>query len=215
MGHWWDKAYAEAELVPWLLGQHLLAPLILNQGAAHCTVNVAEDVTPPEFPPIVAVPEPLAVANPATLGAFAIVATLADDELQWVVNVMSCVVPSLKLPVAANCCMPPTEMVGLAGVIASETNVPVPTVSVAVPVRPDAVAEIVTVPLFFPCARPELRMEAIFGFEDFQLNPLKLLAVLPSLNVPVALNFTDVPLAILGFAGLIAIETKCAVKTVN
>jgi hypothetical protein len=127
-----------------------LAPLILNQNADHCTVNVAEFVTPPEFPPITAVPEPLAVANPATLGAFAIVATLADDELQWVVIVMSCVVPSLKLPVAVNCCVLPTVTVGLAGVIANDTNVPVPTVSVVLPLTPDDVAVMVTVPLFLP-----------------------------------------------------------------
>ena len=192
-----------------------LAPLILNQNADHCTVNVAEFVTPPEFPPIVAVPEPLAVANPPMLGAFAIVATLAEEELQCVVNVMSCVVPSLKEPVAVNCCVLPTVTLGVAGVIASETNVPVPTVKVAVPVRPDAVAEIVTVPLFFPCARPELRIEAIFGLEDFQLNPLRFVAVLPSLKVPVAVNFSDVPFAILGFAGLIVINVRCAIETVN
>jgi hypothetical protein len=143
----WDKAYAEPDLVPWLLN---LAPLILNQNADYCTVNVAEFVIPPEFPPIVAVPEPLAVANPPTLGAFAIVATLAEEELQCVVNVISCVVPSLKEPVAVNCCVLPTVTLGVAGVIASETNVPVPTVNVAVPVRPDAVARMVTVPLFLP-----------------------------------------------------------------
>jgi len=121
----------------------------------------------------------------------------------------------LKEPVAVNGCVLPTVTVGVAGVIASVTNVPVPTVNVAVPVRPDAVAEIVTVPLFFPCASPELRMEAIFGFEDFQLNPLRFVAVLPSLKVPVAVNFSDVPFAILAFDGLTAIEVRCAVKTVN
>src|SRR5690348_16758012 len=119
-----------------MISGHCSLHLILQSTqdpTTYCTVSVSEDVTPPEFPPITVVPEALAVANPATLGAFATVATLAEEELQWVVNVMSCVVPSLKLPVAANCCVPPTEMVGLPGVIASETNVPVPTVSVVVP----------------------------------------------------------------------------------
>ncbi len=98
--------------------------------------------------------------------------------------------PSLKEPVAVNCCVLPTVTLGVAGVIASETNVPVPTVKVAVPVRPDAV-------------------------EDFQLNPLRFVAVLPSLKVPVAVNFSDVPFAILGFAGLIVINVRCAIETVN
>jgi len=145
----------------------------------------------------VAVPEPLAVANPPTLGAFAMVATLAEDELQCVVNVMSWVVLSLKEPVATNCCVLPSVTVAVAGVIASETSVPVPTVSVVVPVTPDAVAEMVAVPLFFPCTTPELRIEAIFGFEDFHDRPLRLVAVLPSLKCPVAVNFSNVPLAIL------------------
>jgi hypothetical protein len=186
-----------------------------SRQAAYCTVSVSEDVTPPEFPPITAVPDPWAVANPATLGAFAMVATVAEDELQCVVNVMSWVVPSLKLPVAANCCVPPTAAVGLTGAMASETNVPVPTVSVVVPVTPDAVAEMVTEPLFFPCTTPELRMDAIFGFEDFHVRPLRFVAVLPSLKFPVAVNLSNVPLAILGFAGLIVIDTKWAVETVN
>jgi len=143
------------------------------------------------------------------------VATLADDELQCVVKVTSCVVPSLKLPVAANCSVVPTAVVGFTGVIASETNVPLPTVSVVVPVTPDAVAEMVAEPLFLPCAILELRIEAMFGFDDFQLSPLRLVDVLPSLNVPVAVSFNDVPFAILGFAGVMAIETRCAIETVN
>ena len=49
------------------------------------------------------VPTPLVVATPAMLGAFAIVATLAMDELKCVVSVMSWVVPSLNDPVAVNC----------------------------------------------------------------------------------------------------------------
>jgi len=42
-------------------------------------------------------------ATPATLGAFAMVATGAVDELQWLFSVMSCVLLSLKVPVAKNC----------------------------------------------------------------------------------------------------------------
>ena len=114
------------------------------------TVMAVDAVTPPELPPILVLPTPLVVANPAKVGAFAIVATLAEDELQWVVMVISCVVPSLNDPVAVNCCVPPSVTEEFAGVIAIDVNVPEPTVSVVVPVTPDAVAEIVTVPLFFP-----------------------------------------------------------------
>jgi len=48
-------------------------------------------------------PAALQLPRPAKLGAFAIVATLEDDELQWLFRVMSCVLLSLKVPVAVNC----------------------------------------------------------------------------------------------------------------
>jgi hypothetical protein len=105
---------------------------------------------PPELAPIVDVPAAMQFANPATLGAFATVATGADDELQWLFSVMSCVLPSLNVPVATNCCVLPAVSVGAVGVSASETSVPVPTVRLVLPVMPDADAEIVTVPPFFP-----------------------------------------------------------------
>ena len=162
-----------------------------------------------------AVPAAEQFATPATLGAFAIVATVAADELQWLFRLMSCVLPSLKVPVAANCCVLPTAAVGAKGVTARETSVPVPTVSVVVPVTPEADAEMVTVPPFLPWVSPEPRIEAIFGLEDFQETPLRFVAVLPSLNVPVALNFMEVPRAIRGFAGLMLMETRRAVETVS
>jgi hypothetical protein len=118
---------------------------------------VVEDVTPPELAPIALLPVALVVANPETLGALATVATLADDELQCVVSVMSCVVPSLNDPVAVNCCVLPRVTVGFSGVTAMELSVPVPTVRVVVPVTPAALAETVTLPPFLPCAKPEAR----------------------------------------------------------
>jgi hypothetical protein len=48
----------------------------------------------------------------------------------------------------------------------------------------------------------------MFGFDDFHDTPLRFVATLPSLNVPVAVNFIDVPSIILGFAGMTEIETK-------
>ncbi len=105
--------------------------------------------------------------------------------------------------------------IGAAGVTTSETSVPVPIVRVVLPVTPDEDAEIVTVPPFFPCAIPVERIEAILGFDDFHDMPARFVATLPSLNVPVAVNFIEVPLSILGFAGFTVIETKCAVETVS
>ena len=123
--------------------------------------------------------------------------------------------PSLNVPVAVNCCVPPAVPVTVAGVIASDCRVPVPTVRVVVPVTPDDDAEMVTDPCFFPCAIPEPRIEAMLGFDDFQLNPARVTPELPSLNVPVAVSLIEVCTEILGFAGLITIATRCAVDTVS
>ena len=97
----------------------------------------------------------------------------------------------------------------------TDVSVPVPTVRAVVPLIPDAVAEIVTAPAFLPWARPEPRTWAIFGFEDFHDRPLRLLEVLPSLNVPTAVNFSDVPFSIRGLLGLMLMDIRWAVETVK
>ena len=60
------------------------APLPHESGAfyVYCTLSTAEPVIPPELAPMVLVPVAIQFANPATLGAFAIVAIGAEDELQ-------------------------------------------------------------------------------------------------------------------------------------
>ena len=134
---------------------------------------------PRVFTPIVVVPEALVVASPAWMGAFAIVATDELEELQCELIVTSCMVPSLNVPVAVNCCVEPVDTEGFIGLMAVLTSVPVPTVSVVVPVTPNAVADMVTLPAFFPCTIPDVRTFANWGFDDFQLTFVNV-AVLPS-----------------------------------
>lgn len=116
----------------------------------YCTVRVVDPVVPPEFAPMVLVPAAKHCANPAAFCPLAMVDTLACDELQWLFSVMSCVLLSLNVPTAANCCVLPALHVGSAGVTATDCNVPVPIVSVVVPCTPKADAVIVTEPAFFP-----------------------------------------------------------------
>jgi hypothetical protein len=61
----------------------------------------------------------MAVANPAPL----MVATLAFVELQVTELVRFCVLLSLYVPVAVNCCASPAAIEGLAGVTAIDTSV--------------------------------------------------------------------------------------------
>jgi hypothetical protein len=55
----------------------------------------------------------------------------------------------------------------------------------------------------------------MFGWLDLQLIPLRLVATLPSLKVPVAVNLMEVAFEILGFAGVTTIDTNCAEETVS
>ncbi len=61
---------------------------------------------------------------------------------------------------------------------------------------------------------PEPRILAICGFDDFHETFVSV-AVLPSLYVPVTVSLKDVPLATVGFAGLMAIETNFTLETVS
>ena len=122
---------------------------------------------------------------------------------------------SLKVPVAANCCVPPTKALGFDGVTTTNTSVPVPTVKVVVPDTPKALAVIVTLPLFLPCAMPDPRTEAMFGCCDFQETPLRFVTTLPSLNVPVAVSLIEVPALMRGLTGDTLIDTRLTLDTVN
>ena len=61
---------------------------------------------------MVVVPPAIAVARPPAV----IVAVAGVSELHVTVVVMSCVVPSLNVPLAANCCCAPMMIDGFAGV---------------------------------------------------------------------------------------------------
>jgi len=58
-------------------------------------------------------------------------------------------------------------------------------------------------------------MDARFGFDYFQVIPTRLLATLPSLKVPLAVNCRLVPFSIRGLAGFTVIAVRCAVEIVS
>jgi hypothetical protein len=81
-------------------------------------VRDEEPFTEPEAALIVAVP----VATPLATPALLTVATAGLDDDHVAVLVRSCVLLSLKVPVAVNCCELPTLTDGLAGVTSIETR---------------------------------------------------------------------------------------------
>jgi hypothetical protein len=76
------------------------------------------------------------------------------------------VVPSLKVPVAVNCCVAPFTIEGFAGVTAIDCNVAAVTVSPVEPTMDDDVAEIVEMPTPAPVARPVAVIVAAAVFDE-------------------------------------------------
>src|SRR2546428_456471 len=139
---------------------------VIVDRVAFVTVSVVFPETSPSVAVIVVVPAATDVAKPCEPPALLIVATAVLDELQvtWVVR--SCVVLSLKVPVAVNCRVVPFAMLGLVGVTVIVDRVAAVTVSVVLPETPPKVAVIVVVPAATDVARPALPPAAPTVFNE-------------------------------------------------
>jgi hypothetical protein len=125
------------------------------------------------------------------------------------------VVPSLKVPVAVNCCVAPLVIEGFAGVTAMDCSVAAVTVRSVEPEIDDDVAVMVEVPTPAPEAKPTALIVAVVVVPDDQVTVDVKFCVVPSLNVPVAVNCCVAPLVIDGFAGVTAIDCSVAAVTVS
>ena len=106
------------------------------------TVSVVEPVILLSAAVIVEAPVFTAFAKPPA----AIVATLGADEPHVAVLVRFCVLPSLYVPVAVNCCVLPTTIEAFAGVTAMDTSAGGATVRVVEPHTEPAHALTVALP---------------------------------------------------------------------
>src|SRR3954471_10810506 len=182
--------------------------------AAGFTVKVAEAVMDPELIPIVVVPADSVVTTPCVPTALLMVATMEAVELQWADWVRSCIVPSVYVPAAVNCCGTPTGTLADCGVIAMETSCAAVTVSEAEPVVEPEEAPMFAEPSAMLVAEPFFTV-ATESLSENQVAELVRSCVLPSVNVPVAANCCVVPSATDGDWGVTAIETRAAEVTVN
>ena len=167
--------------------------------------------TPPRVALIVDVPELSALARPAEF-MDAIAGAL---DAHATVAVMFCMLPSLYVPVAENCCVVPATIEAFVGVIAIDCKVAAVTVSTVEPVIDDDVAVIVEVPTPAPVASPAALIVATEVVPELHLTVPVRFCVVPSLNVPVAVNCCVAPLVIDGFAGVTAIDCNVAAVTVS
>ena len=139
--------------------------------AGAVTVSVVIPMTVPLVAEMTVVPTATAVATPAP----EIVAVAGVAEAQVTVGETSFIVPSLKVPVAENCCVAPVPIDGLAGVTAIETSVAVDgggaivTVSVVVPVTVPLVAEMTVIPTATAVATPPGAIVAVVVVAEVQV----------------------------------------------
>lgn len=136
---------------------------------------------------MVVLPGPVPVTTPLLLT----VATPVEDELQLTEAVRFCVLSSEKIPVAVRSRLVVLAMDGFTGVMVSDIKVTA-TLSVAVPVTGPStllnVAEMVELPWLWARASPLELTVATPVSDELQVTRLVRSWVLPSLNVPAAVN---------------------------
>jgi hypothetical protein len=149
---------------------------------------------------MVAVP----AATPVTWPVVFTVAVGWLELAQVQLAVTSRVVPSLNVPVAANCWVRPAMIWLLVGVTTSEVRVAedAVTVSAVEPESPSLAAEMAVVPAATPVARPAVVIEAVLVLELVQVAVLVMFAVDPFAYVPVAVYCCVAPTAMLVDAGV-------------
>jgi hypothetical protein len=130
--------------------------------------------------------------------------------LHSTVCVIFCVLLSVNVPVAVNCCVVPSGIVGTAGVTAIETNSAAVTFSVVAPATAPDVAVTLVLPTATLCAIPAASTSATLLSAMPQATLAVTSIVLPSVYVPVAFNPSVVPNAKEALAGEIAIESNAA-----
>lgn len=120
-----------------------------------------------------------------------------------------------SVPMAVNCSVSPLGRLELAGVTAIDTSVTLLIVSRVDPLIPLSVAEMVDVPADAPRASPAALIVATAVVAEAHVTWPVRFSVEWSEKVPVAVNCLGVPLAILGFAGVTAIDSRAGAVTVR
>lgn len=188
----------------------------MDARVAGTTVSLAVATVPAKVAVMSVAPMPTAVARPNTLT----VAFEASPDPQVTRVVRSWVDWSLYVPVAVNCCVVPSAMLGVAGVTEIEDNVAALTSRIAVADGDDGqrdtlrhVAVIVAVPIPNPFAIPVPSTVATLALDELQVTWVEMFWVVRSERVAVAVNCASVPLAMATVAGVRAMLSTVAAVT--
>jgi hypothetical protein len=160
----------------------------IETSVAGVTASAADPVTDPELAEMVALPVDMPVAKPDP----ATVATAVADELQLTEFVRSRELPSLNTPLAVNCWVVPAAIDVEPGRTLIETSVAGVTLKLVDPKTAPDIAVILVLPPPTLEAIPELLIVATALTVELQVTPVRTW-VLPSLNVPVAVNCCPAP----------------------
>lgn len=184
----------------------LAAVIAIDCNVAAVTVNgMLLDVIPFWEALMLADPTPCPVANP---DAFTL-ATLVFDETHVTELLMFCELPSVNVPVAVNWAVVPFAIEPLAALMVIERSTAVVMVrTIEFEVTPFCEALIVLVPAARPVASPAALIVAIELFDEFHVTEFVSSCVLPSLKMPVAVNWAVVPLATDVLPALIVIDCR-------
>jgi hypothetical protein len=154
--------------------------IAIETSAAAVTVTPVEPVTLPELAVIVAVPIPTLLASPVL--SIVAVDTVSDDQFTTLLR--SCVLPSLKLPMALICCFVPSASEGVAGVTTSDTSTAEVTFSVVDPLTVPTLAVMLAVPsptlLAFPAVAAALLIVATAAVPELHCTVVVMSCMLPS-----------------------------------
>ena len=150
---------------------------VMDCNTAGLTVSVVEPLMLPEVAVMVVCPAPWVVAKPELL----IVATPVLDEDQIALDVMFCVLPSLKVPVAVNCWVALWVTVGLAGVTVIDCRAAVFTLSSVEPFTLPRAALMVVWPAPLVVAKPAALIVATVVRDEVQVTVAVMSWVVPSL----------------------------------
>jgi hypothetical protein len=143
--------------------------IAMDANCAGETVSVVDPIIEPFVAEIIVVPMVTLAARPAV----EIVAVLVKDESQVTVDVRSCVLPSLYVPVAVDCCVVPRAIEMSAGVTAMDCSTAGKTDNDAEFETMDpevAVIVVEPVPLLLAC--PVASIVATNGSEEAQFTEL-------------------------------------------
>jgi hypothetical protein len=149
------------------VGRKLAALTIIGEPP---TVSVADPLIDPEVAVMVVVPRLTLMARPEAL----IVATSGLEELQDTLPISACVLPSMYVPVAANCTASPTGIEKVVGLTAINMGVAGDTVNTVEALIEPELTVIVALPnpvlVTRPLAPGELPIVATEGTDELQVT---------------------------------------------